>query len=80
MTKARKDGTICLLCDVQLIDGRLVCTDCWKKVTLCKYCQERPAQKGSQCGKCKNTKKENKTKHKEDPRGFTDMLKLKSGK
>ena len=80
MTQARKDGTICQVCNEQLIDERLACTDCWKKVTLCKYCQDRPARLGNQCGKCQRIKKENKTKHEKDPTWFTEMLKLKSGK
>ena len=81
MTNARKGGTICIKCDGQFVDERLCCTDCWKQpFTLCKYCQERIAKLGVQCKRCQRKKKENKTKHKQDPSWFTEMLKRKSGK
>ena len=81
MTNARKGGTICKKCDGQFVDERLLCTDCWKKpFTLCKYCQENIAKKGVQCKSCEKKKKENKTKHKQDPSWFTEMLQRKSGK
>ena len=81
MTNARKGGTICIKCDGQFVDERLCCTDCWKQpFTLCKYCQERIATIGVQCGRCQKKKKENKTKHKQDPSWFTEMLRRKSDK
>ena len=81
MTNARKGGTICKKCNGQFVDERLLCTDCWKKpFTLCKYCQENITRKGVQCNSCEKKKKENKTKHKQDPSWFTEMLQRKSGK